>query len=92
MNAPAEKLISDINVLASDIRELLAATASQSGEQLAAVRARVEATLANARDTVVVRGRDAAQVADRYVRDNTWTALGVSAGIGFVIGLLIGRR
>ncbi len=92
MNAPAEKLAADVKILAADIEELVKATAAQSGEKLAAARTRVQATLANARDTVLVQGRSAAQSTDRYVRDNPWGAVGVSAGIGLLIGLLIGRR
>jgi ElaB/YqjD/DUF883 family membrane-anchored ribosome-binding protein len=79
-------------VLVSDIEELLKATAAQSGEKVTAARARLEASLAEARETVVLRGREAARATDRYVHDNPWTAIGASAGVGLLIGLLIGRR
>ena len=92
MNAPAEKLAADVRILAADVEELVKATAAQSGEKLAAARSRVQAALADARDTVVVQGRVAAEATDRYVRDNAWGAVGVSAGIGVIIGILIGRR
>lgn len=92
MNAPAEKLVTDVKILAADVEELIRATAAQSGEKLAAARSRVQAALADARETLLVQGRNAAQVTDRYVRDNAWGAVGVSAGIGLIIGILIGRR
>ncbi len=38
------------------------------------------------------RGRDAAVAADDYVHDNPWAAIGVAAGVGFVIGALMARR
>jgi ElaB/YqjD/DUF883 family membrane-anchored ribosome-binding protein len=92
MNAPAEKLAGDVRVLVSDIEELMKATAAQSGERLAAVRARVESALAEAKDTVVLRGRDAARATDRYVQENAWKAVGLGAGIALLVGILIGRR
>jgi ElaB/YqjD/DUF883 family membrane-anchored ribosome-binding protein len=92
MNAPAEKLAGDVRVLVSDIEELMKATASQSGERLGAVRARVESALAEAKDTVVLRSRDAARATDRYVHENAWKAVGLGAGIALLVGILIGRR
>ena len=42
MNAPAEKLTQDVKVLATDLQELLKATASQTGDRISAARTRVE--------------------------------------------------
>jgi ElaB/YqjD/DUF883 family membrane-anchored ribosome-binding protein len=92
MNAPAEKLAADVRVLKTDVQELVRATAAESGEHLAAVRNRVQSALSSASDTLVVQGRNAAEMTDRYIRDHSWTAMGVSAAIGFFVGLLIGRR
>jgi ElaB/YqjD/DUF883 family membrane-anchored ribosome-binding protein len=92
MNAPVEKLAADVRILVADVEELVKGTAAQSGEKLAAARSRVQAALVNAKDTVVVQGKTAVEATDRYVKENTWTAVGVSAGIGLLVGLLIGRR
>lgn len=37
------------------------------------------------------KARDGAQQAERYVHDNPWQAMGIAAGIGLVIGVLLGR-
>jgi len=92
MNAPAEKLVADVRILATDVEELVRATTAESGEKLTAARSRVQTALARAKDTVVVQGREAAATTDRYVRENSWTAVGVSGAIGFIVGLLVGRR
>lgn len=92
MNAPAEKLVGDVRVLAADVEELLRATAAQSGEKIAEARVRAQAAIARARTAAMEHGRQAAQATDQYVHQNPWTAIGVSAGIGVLIGLLIGRR
>ena len=96
MNAPSERIVSDVKVLVTDVEDLLKATATQSGERIAAARARTQVALAEARDAVAQHARQAAEATDRYVQDNPWKALGisagVSAGIGLLLGLLLGRR
>lgn len=92
MNAPVEKVVTDVKLLAADIEELVKATAAQSGDKIATARARVQQALAGAKETVVVRGSEAARATDRYVHENAWKAVGISAGIALLLGLLIGRR
>ena len=92
MSAPAEKLIGDVKVLATDVEELLKATAAQSGEKVAEARVRAQAAIARARTVAIEQGKQAAQTTDQYVRENPWAAIGVSAAIGLLVGLLIGRR
>lgn len=92
MNAPTEKLARDVRVLASDVEELLKATATQTGEKIAEARAHAQAAIANARATAIEQGRHAAHATDQYVHQNPWTSIGISAGVGLLIGLLISRR
>lgn len=94
-----EKLISDFKVVVADAEALLKATAGQSGEALAAVRARVGESLAvakakmtEAEAELVVKAKAAATATDEYVHTHPWHAVGAAAGVGLVIGLLIGRR
>ena len=95
----AQKLVSDYKVLVSDAEELIQATASQSTEKIAEARTRMQQALldlkprlANAEAVLKDKARAAASAADDYVHDNPWVAMGAAAGIGIVIGLLIGRR
>lgn len=96
MNAHTDKLVADARILADDVEELLKATAAQTGEKISAARARAQAALAHARDTIAVRTQQTTQAADRYVHDNPWKSVGitagVSAGIGLLVGLLLGRK
>jgi len=48
--------------------------------------------LDDARRSVAVSARDAADATDGYVRRNPWEALGVAAAAGFVIGFLLRKR
>jgi ElaB/YqjD/DUF883 family membrane-anchored ribosome-binding protein len=97
--ASAEQLMDDLQTVLEDAEALLSATAGQAGERVQQVRARAEETvravrdrLAAAQDEVTRRAREALDDADEYVRENPWQALGVAAGVAFLIGLLAGRR
>jgi len=94
-----DKLMQDFRVVVADAEELLRATANQAGEKVSAVRERVQESvhrakikLAEAEDLLVDGGKQAARATDEYVHDHPWRAVGIAAGIGLVIGLLIGRR
>lgn len=94
-----EQLISDFKVVIADAEALLKATASQGGEAFASLRAKTEKSLAvakekmaDAQDALIAKSKAAAKVTDEYVHDKPWQAVGIAAGIGLVIGLLIGRR
>jgi ElaB/YqjD/DUF883 family membrane-anchored ribosome-binding protein len=89
-----DKLVEDFKVLSKDVQELLKATASVVGEKAADARVKVEESLkvaqvklADAQDIVKAKGKEAVAVTDEYVRDNPWNAVGIAAGVGFLLGL-----
>ncbi|MCP5202422.1 MAG: DUF883 domain-containing protein [Gammaproteobacteria bacterium] len=93
-----DELLEEFLKVVADAEALLHATAEHGGEELAAMRAGMHETLTAAkarcgaaRDGVVLKGRAAADATDSYVRENPWSAVGVAAGLGLLIGLL-GRR
>jgi ElaB/YqjD/DUF883 family membrane-anchored ribosome-binding protein len=98
-DASREKFVADMKVLVADTEELLRATASQAGEKAAVARERIQATLAatkakliDAERALLDKTKQAAKATDDYVHDNPWQAVGIAAGVGFLLGLLIGRR
>lgn len=93
-----EKIVNDFKTLIHDAEELLRATANQAGETVSAARQQIERsleqgkhTLAEAEDILLDKTREAARLADDYVRGNPWSAVGIAAGIGLVLGLLMRR-
>ncbi len=48
-------------------------------------------TLSELQKALVEKTKEAAKTTDTYVHDNPWTAIGVAAGLGLVIGLLLRR-
>jgi ElaB/YqjD/DUF883 family membrane-anchored ribosome-binding protein len=98
-NVTKEQLIHDFKVVIEDAEALLKATAGQSGEALSAARTRAGESLATAKAkmheaeaALVARTKAAAKATDEYVHMHPWQAIGVAAGLGLVIGVLIGRR
>jgi ElaB/YqjD/DUF883 family membrane-anchored ribosome-binding protein len=94
-----DKLVQDLKVVVTDAEELLRATASQAGERAAVARQKIEHSLERAKvklseleSVVAERTREVAHEADQYVHEHPWKAVGVAAGIGLIIGLLISRR
>jgi ElaB/YqjD/DUF883 family membrane-anchored ribosome-binding protein len=94
-----EQLISDFKVVIADAEALIRATANQGGEAVVNLRAKAEESLAvakvklgEAQDALVEKGKIAAQATDDYVHEKPWHAVGIAAGVGLVVGLLIGRR
>ncbi|MEO7726085.1 MAG: YqjD family protein [Burkholderiales bacterium] len=99
VSVPKDKLFQNFRTVVADAEELLRATASQAGEKVAAARERIQDSLhtakvklAEAEDVIVQRSKQAARVTDDYVHENPWQAVGAAAGVGLVVGLLIGRR
>jgi len=94
-----QQLVSDIKAVISDAEEMLSATADQAGEKVANLRARVQTRLFDAKERLseaeellVARTRAAAQATDAYVHESPWTAIGIAAGVGLLVGLVVARR
>ena len=94
-----EKLMQDFRTLVTDADELLKAIANVPGQQIATARLRVEeslnaakAGLTMAQASIVANAKLAAKAGDDYVRANPWSAIGIAAAVGAVVGALIARR
>lgn len=94
-----EQLIKDFKVVIADAEALIKATANQGGEAVSNLRAKAEESLAvakeklaDAQDALIEKGRVAAKATDDYVHEKPWNAVGIAAGVGLLVGLLIGRR
>ncbi len=91
-----DRLVGDLRNLVADAEELLKATASQAGDKIGVARQKIEQSLiegkkalADAEKSLVAKSKECAEIADDYVRENPWSAVGIAGGIGLVLGLLI---
>ncbi|MFL6551215.1 MAG: YqjD family protein [Povalibacter sp.] len=94
-----DQLIEDLKTVVQDAEALLKATSAQTGEKIQEVRARAEESLRQAKERVTAveqealrRAREIADATEEYVRDNPWQSIGIAAGVGLVLGLLVSRR
>jgi ElaB/YqjD/DUF883 family membrane-anchored ribosome-binding protein len=94
-----DRLIADMKVVVADAEELLRATANQAGDKMSELRGKIQdnltkarASLSDAQAAVVDKAKEVGLATDEYVKDNPWKSVGIAAGIGFVVGLLIARR
>ena len=94
-----EKLVTDLRNVIHDAEDLLKMSAGEVGAEAVATRERVRLRLVQAKDslmqlqeTAVERAKAAGRKADDYVHDHPWPSIGIAAGVGVLVGLLIGRR
>lgn len=92
-------LLDDLKALARDAEALLQATATYTGERIAEVRASAEESLQQAKarlsviqDEGIQKVKDAAVTTEDYVKQNPWQSVGIAAGVGLIIGLVLNRR
>ncbi len=97
--AQKDKLVADLKTVIADTEELLRLGAEQTGASATEWRAKVEERISRAKlkledlqDSAVAKAKAAGHAADDYVHEHPWKAIGAAAGIGLIVGLLIGRR
>ncbi|WP_094780113.1 DUF883 family protein [Paraburkholderia ribeironis] len=93
-----QKIVEDLRVLLRDSEEMLRLAANVPGEGVGALRSKLgthvenlQSTLGDAQRNAQRRYRAAAVNTERYVRHNPWRAIGIAAGVGFVLGILTAR-
>jgi ElaB/YqjD/DUF883 family membrane-anchored ribosome-binding protein len=90
---------SDVSKAISGAEDMLAQAANSTGEKAAELRGRaleqlkaLQERMKDVHSTAMEKGKAAAHATDDFVHDYPWRSIGVAAGVGVVIGLLIGRR
>jgi ElaB/YqjD/DUF883 family membrane-anchored ribosome-binding protein len=85
--------------LIADVEDLIKATTSFTGEEMARARAKLSKRIAAAKESVEDIGgeiadqaRDTAKTTNRYVHENPWQAIGIGAVLGLLLGVAITRR
>jgi ElaB/YqjD/DUF883 family membrane-anchored ribosome-binding protein len=87
-----------MKTLVKDAQELFAEAASATGDKADELRAKgltlLEAAVEKAQAAQAVaieKGKEVATRTDDYVHENPWRAVAISAGVGLLVGLVIGR-
>lgn len=94
-----DRLMGDLKMVIRDAEDLLKNTGQQTGEGFKAAKAKFETTLHTAKtemskleESLVTKTKDAVRATDEYVTGHPWQAVGISACVGVICGMLIARR
>ncbi|HUP92170.1 MAG TPA: DUF883 family protein [Solimonas sp.] len=89
----------DFHSYLASLENLIKATTSLTGEDLDKAKAKLGEGIAAARASVdelsgefAGRARKSAEQTDVYVRQHSWTAIGVGVAVGVLVGVAIARR
>jgi ElaB protein len=89
----------EFKAFVSDIEGLLKETASLSGDDFEKAKGRIidrinlaKKTIGEANKSLIQQARESAELTNRYVHEQPWRVLGAGVTIGFLVGLLLGRR
>jgi ElaB/YqjD/DUF883 family membrane-anchored ribosome-binding protein len=92
-------LKADLAAVMRDAELLMKASADQGGEKVTEARAKIRDSLDAAKSRLLEaeraarrHGEDAVIATEEYVRRNPWQSVGIAAGVGLVLGVLLARR
>ncbi|HEY0844514.1 MAG TPA: DUF883 family protein [Noviherbaspirillum sp.] len=99
LNANIKTVRNDMNTLVKDAQELFREAGLATGQKADELRARglklLESASEKAQELQVLaveKGKAAAHSTDEFVHEHPWKSVGIAAGVGLVIGMLISRR
>lgn len=94
-----DPLLADFQALVQDTEKLLQQSASLAGDQAEGLREQIQASLVRARKTLNANQESmhkcckaGVEATEHYVQEHPLQSLGLCAGIGFLLGMLIARR
>jgi len=92
-------LKADLAAVMRDAEALIKASADQGGEKVSAARTKILESLETAKTRLQAaeraalrHGEDAMIATEDYVKRNPWQSVGIAAGVGLVLGVLLARR
>jgi ElaB/YqjD/DUF883 family membrane-anchored ribosome-binding protein len=99
LNGNVNAVQTDVKTLVKDAQTLLSAAAALTGEKAEDMRARgmemLDVALGKASQVqgqAIVKGKELAHNADVYVKDNPWRTIAAAAGVGLLVGVILGRK
>lgn len=94
-----ERLAQSLKHMVDEADQLLAKAERSGSEQFMAAREKFEAQLRHAKDelrrleqSAIDNARRAARATDHAVHEHPYAAMGLAAGVGLLVGMLITRR
>ena len=75
-----------------DIARQWGETATRASDDFQKNLEDIETGFEETRDKIVSKTKKYARSTNGYVTENPWLAVGISTGIGFLLGMIIGKR
>ena len=91
----ASRTTDDLKTLLHEAEQALGNTAGEAGDKFDELRGRLRSAIDNSKYSFQALRHEAqrrAKQADQLVRENPYYAVGVAAGVGAIIGVLVSRR
>lgn len=99
LNGNMNTVQTDVKTLVKDAQTLLTAAAALTGEKADEMRHRgmqmLDVALGKASQVqgqAIVKGKELAHTADVYVKDHPWRTIAAAAGVGLLVGVILGRK
>ena len=93
-----QQLVDEFKNVLEKAEALVTEGAGETSERFAAARARMEQALAQVKDRAAAlesmaidQAKNAVAGTEKSIQTHPWSAIGLSAGIGLLVGLLISR-
>jgi ElaB/YqjD/DUF883 family membrane-anchored ribosome-binding protein len=97
--ADQQRLADDLRTIITDAEQLLKHAVRDAGQGYGEARAKLEESLRTAKAELAIfeqalmeRVVSGAKATDAYVHESPWQAVGIGAGIGLLVGYILGRR
>lgn len=91
----SDKLVGDVKKVVHDAEDFLKEIADEAGDKAVAARARLSSAVQTARQScerLQEKAKAGVQTADEAVRQHPYQSLGIAAGVGLLLGFLLGRK
>lgn len=90
-----DQVFSELQALIEESERLLRDSATLVGEEAETLRTQVGQKLKQARhamNAVGERAKPVVEATETYIGGHPWQTVAISAGVGLIVGLLLGRR
>ena len=94
-----DAMLSDLQAALQDTEAALKDLADEGSAISQTVRDRINEHLQSVKTKLLEtealvseKAKVAARATDEYVHENPWQSIGIAAGVGFLVGLLVSRR
>jgi ElaB/YqjD/DUF883 family membrane-anchored ribosome-binding protein len=89
----------DMKTLMEDAQELFREATQSTGTKAEELRSKglelLDTAMGKAQEVQALaleKGKEVAQTTDEYVHENPWKAVGIAAGVGLIVGMLVSRK